>query len=105
MERQLAGRWLGSGVENVDDPSVAAATGWARGTSLEFAGGEVTVTIPAEEPRSGRYRLEAADDREVKLAVQRSDGGTDQLAMRFDSPDRIRWMVGGGRAVILDRER
>ena len=51
LQRTLQGRWMGESVENFDDEMVAAASGWARGTSLEFAGSELTVAIPAEEPR------------------------------------------------------
>src|SRR5690242_13087360 len=55
VQRTLEGRWMGESVENFDDEVAAAANGWARGTSLEFAGSELTVAIPAEEPRTAHY--------------------------------------------------
>lgn len=105
VQRQLAGRWIGDGVENVRDEALASATGWARGTSLEFAGRHVTVTIPAEEPRTAQYRVVTAEGRDVKLEVLREDGGTDALALRLDEEHRIRWLLGSGSAIVLHRER
>jgi hypothetical protein len=48
VQRSLEGRWLGEAVENFQDSQLAAATGWARGLSFEFAGSNVTVAVPAE---------------------------------------------------------
>ncbi|HWZ90859.1 MAG TPA: hypothetical protein VNW92_18485, partial [Polyangiaceae bacterium] len=42
IARKLEGRWLGESVENFDAKDVAAATGWARGLSLEFSGTHLT---------------------------------------------------------------
>ena len=105
VQRQLSGRWIGDGVENVADGKLAAATGWAKGASLEFAGRHITVAIPAEEPRSAKYRVAAANGRDVKLEVLRPDGGTDPLSLKLDSDDRIRWMVGSQASIVLRRER
>jgi hypothetical protein len=105
VQHQLAGRWIGEGVENVRDDALASATGWARGASLEFAGRFVTVSIPAEEPRSAKYRVLSAQGRAVKLEALRQDGGTDPLELRLDDEHRIRWLVGGGQAIVLRRSR
>jgi hypothetical protein len=48
VQSKLAGRWHGESVENVDGEVLAAATGWAKGASFEFAGSTLTVAIPAE---------------------------------------------------------
>lgn len=103
MERKLQGRWLGDSVENFDDASVAAATGWAKGTSMEFAGSNVTVAIPAEEPRSGTYRIVKTDRKAVELAITRRNGVVDHANLVVDGRT-LRWSVGGGRVVILRRE-
>ncbi len=105
VERRLSGRWLGSAVENVDADSLPAAIGWAKGASLEFSGRNVTVAIPAEEPRSGRYQIVSAVDRKVELRVRGEDGRTDRLALELESDRRARWAVGNGRYVVLERER
>ncbi|MBN2197306.1 MAG: hypothetical protein JW751_31175 [Polyangiaceae bacterium] len=105
VERRLSGRWLGSAVENVDEASLPAAVGWVKGTSLEFSGRKVTVAVPAEEPRTGRYQVVSAVDRKIELRVKGEDGRTDQLALELESDRRARWSVGNGRYVILEREQ
>ena len=104
VQRKLAGRWLGESIENVDGEALAAATGWVKGTSMEFAGSTLTVAIPAEEPRSGEYRILRVHRDDVSLAVTRRDGTVDHLLLKLDDEQAIRWMIGGGRAVVLRRE-
>ncbi|HMJ10748.1 MAG TPA: hypothetical protein VK524_05035 [Polyangiaceae bacterium] len=104
VQKKLEGRWLGDSVENFDDGHVAAATGWAKGTSLEFAGSTMTVAIPAEEPRSGKYKVARVHDADVELAVVREDGRTDKARFKLDDEHSIRWMLGDGRAVVLRRD-
>src|SRR3954467_12830632 len=71
VQRKLEGRWLGESVENFDAKDVAAATGWARGLSLEFSGTRLTVAVPAEEPRTGKYKVASVHENDVQLAVTR----------------------------------
>ena len=104
MQRKLEGRWEGDSVENFDDEQVAAATGWARGTSMEFDGTELTVRVPAEEPRTGSYRVERVRDRDVLLAVKRSDGTRDRVHFKLDSDQSLRWLLADGRAIVMRRE-
>lgn len=103
---KLEGRWLGDRVENFDDADVAAATGWAKGTSMEFAGSTITVAIPAEEPRSGTYEVTKVGphQRDVKLAIHRKDGSVDHAHFKLDGARSIRWVLEDGRAVVLRRE-
>jgi hypothetical protein len=103
VERKLQGRWIGSGVENFDDDAIAVATGWARGASLEFAGSTLTVAIPAEEPRSGPYKVVGVHQNDITLSVRRKDGSADPVRLKLDDEREIRWMVGGGRAVLMRR--
>jgi hypothetical protein len=104
VQKKLEGRWLGDSVENFADSHVAAATGWAKGTSLEFAGSTLTVSIPAEEPRSGKYKVAKVHNADVELAVMRDDGRTDKARFKLDDEHSIRWMLGDGRAVVLRRD-
>src|SRR6187551_4096003 len=69
VQRKLEGRWLGERVENFDTKDIAAATGWARGLSLEFSGARLTVAVPAEEPRTGKYKVASVHENDVQLAV------------------------------------
>ena len=100
----LEGRWLGSRVENVDDDVMPAVTGWVRGTSFEFVGSQVTVAIPAEEPRTGDYEILHSEAFDLVIAVH--DDAEAIYEARFErEDDELRWDIGGGRAVVLTKER
>jgi hypothetical protein len=105
VQRSLEGRWLGDAVENFQDSQLAAATGWARGLSFEFAGSSVTVAVPAEEARTGRYQVTSAYQSDVRLAFTSKDGKTSNALFKLDNDHSIRWMLGQGRAVVLRRDR
>jgi len=105
VQRSLEGRWLGEAVENFQDSQLAAATGWARGLSFEFAGSNVTVAVPAEEPRAGRYGVSSVHESDVRLAFTAKDGKTSSALFKLDNDHSIRWMLGQGRAVVLRRDR
>jgi hypothetical protein len=104
IQRKLEGRWLGVSVENFDDRDMAAATGWARGLSIEFAGSKITVAVPAEEPRSGKYAVASVRENDVELAVLRPDTKTDKVSLKLDDERSIRWLIGETRAIVLRRE-
>ena len=105
VQRSLEGRWLGQTVENFQDSQLAAATGWARGLSFEFAGSSVTVAVPAEEPRTGRYNVKSVHESDVRLAVMTKDGKSSNVVLKLDSDHSMRWMLGQGRAVVLRRDQ
>ena len=105
VQRSLEGRWLGEAVENFQDSQLAAATGWARGLSFEFAGSSVTVAIPAEESRTGRYAVSSVHESDVRLAFTAKDGKTSSALFKLDNDHSMRWMLGQGRAVVLRRDR
>ena len=105
VQRKLEGRWLGESVENFDAKDMAAATGWARGLSLEFSGTKLTVAIPAEEPRVGKYKVASVNDNDVQLAVTRADGAVDNPSFKLDDERSLRFMIGDNRAVVLRREQ
>jgi hypothetical protein len=104
VQKKLEGRWLGDGVENFDDDAVASATGWVKGASMEFAGSNFTVTIPAEEPRSGKYKVVSVHDSDIELSIQRKDGAIDRVRFKLDDERSMRWMLDDGRAVVMRRE-
>jgi hypothetical protein len=100
-ERRLQGRWLGEGVENFDGPTLAAVTGWARGTSFEFKEQKLTVTIPAEDARSGTYEIVSFRDSKTVLNVKRPDGQVDRLELKLDDEHSMRWMLPEGRSIVM----
>ncbi len=104
VQRQLEGRWLGDSVESFEQRELSRATGWARGVSFEFTGTKVTVTIPAEEPRSAPYRVTGVHSSDVRLAVQRPDGQSDPLHLRIDDERSVRWMLDDTHAIVLRRD-
>jgi hypothetical protein len=104
VSKKLDGRWHGESVENVEGEVLAAATGWAKGASFEFAGSALTVAIPAEEPRSASYEVVRVRKDDVRLAVKRNDGRVDHLDLKLDDDRSLRWMLGDGRAVVMRRE-
>lgn len=104
VQRKLEGRWVGQGVENVEDESLAQATGWAKGTSFEFRGNELTVSIPNEEPRKGKYQVLGVHNADVRIAVKDAAGKQYDLKLLIDDEHGLRWQLGQGRTIVLRRD-
>jgi len=104
VKRQLEGRWFGESVENFEQRELPAATGWARGVSFEFAGENLTVSVPAEEPRTAPYQVASVQRNDVRLSVQRPTGEKESVRFRLDDERSIRWMLDEHHAVVLRRE-
>ena len=104
VKRQLEGRWFGESVENFEQRELSAATGWARGVSFEFAGESLTVSVPAEEPRTAAYQVASVQRNDVRLSVQRPTGEKESVRFRLDDERSIRWMLDDHHAVVLRRE-
>lgn len=105
IQRALEGRWFGESVENFDAVDLAAATGWARGASLEFSGSSLTVAIPAEDPRKGRYEVESAHDGDVILAIRDPKGAVTRTRFTLDGDHFLKWHVDDRRSVVMRREQ
>lgn len=99
VQRRLQGRWIGESVENVDPSFLAAATGWAKGTSFEFSGERLTVIIPAEEPRTGTYGIASVKDESITLQAKRSDGTVDPVDLRMQDEHSLQWVLPGGASI------
>ncbi|HLV67638.1 MAG TPA: hypothetical protein VKY73_17585 [Polyangiaceae bacterium] len=104
MSRKLEGTWLGDGVESFEERHIARATGWAKSLRFTFSGSELTVSIAAEEPRSGAYRIRSVRNSQVLLAVRRPDGREDLAQLELDGEHKLRWKVDEDRAIVLRRE-
>lgn len=104
VQRQLEGRWFGESVENFEQRELPAAVGWARGVSFEFAGESVTVSVPAEEPRTAPYQVASVQRNDVRLSVRRPTGEKESVHFRLDDERNIRWMLDDHHAVVLRRE-
>ena len=101
MQRRLQGRWLGESVENIDKSFLAAATGWAKGTSFEFASDRMTVVIPAEEPRSGNYSIGSVHDNRVAIQAKRIDGTIDTVELLVDDEQSLQWALPSGAVIRM----
>jgi len=104
-QRALEGRWFGDSVENFEPADVPLATGWARGASMEFSGSAITVAIPAEDPRKGRYDVESAHDGDLVLAVRDDKGHADRTRLTLDGDRYLKWHLDDRRSIVLRRER
>ncbi len=102
---KLQGRWLGESVENVPEGQAAKVTGWVKGTALEFSGSKVTVTIPAESPRTGQFKVAKVEGEAVTVSFLREEGGRDEAELRFVGEDTLKWSIGAGREVVLLRAK
>ncbi|MFO7178809.1 MAG: hypothetical protein DIU78_008940 [Pseudomonadota bacterium] len=104
MSRKLEGTWYGDGVEAFEERHVARATGWAKSLRFTFSGSQLTISIAAEEPRNGEYRIRSVRNSQVLLAVRRPDGREDLAQFELDGEHTMRWKVGEDRAIVLRRE-
>ncbi len=100
---KLQGRWLGEGVEHLPEVQSGKALGWVKGTAFEFSGGKVTVTIPAESPRTGTFKIAKVEGDRVVVSFLREEGGKDEATFRFVGENSLRWELGSGREVVLTR--
>ncbi len=104
VQRQLEGTWHGDAVENFEDRELARATGWAKSLRFTFNGSKMSVSIAAEEERTGNYSVRAVHNSDVVLAVKKPDGAEDVARLKLDDDNSIRWMLGDSRSVVLRRE-
>lgn len=102
---RLQGRWLGEAIENVPVNQVQKATGWVKGTAIEFSGNKVTVTIPAETPRTGTFKVTKMEGDKVVVSFFRDEGGRDDTEMQLVGDQALRWQVGQGREVVMLRSK
>ncbi len=98
---KLQGLWLGESIENVPPSQLQRATGWVKGTALSFAGNKVTVTIPAETPRSGTFKVSRLEGDAMRVSFNRDEGGHDEAEMRLVGERELRWKIGDGREIVM----
>ena len=102
---RLQGRWLGESVENVPVSQLQKTTGWVKGTAIEFNGNKVTVTIPAETPRTGTYTVSRKEGDALLVSFKRDEGGRDEAEMALVGDHTLRWKIGGGREIVMQKAR
>ena len=85
--------------------SVAAAAPPAARVSTDKDRSKVTVTIPAESPRSGQFRVAKVEGDLMTVSFHREEGGRDEAEMRLIGDDTLRWSIGQGREIVLVKAR
>lgn len=98
---RLQGRWLGESIENVSPGQAPKATGWVKGTAFDFQGNKVTVTIPAETPRTGSFKVAKAEGDVLLVSFLRDEGGHDEAELQLVGEKELRWRVGQGREIVM----
>jgi hypothetical protein len=102
---RLQGRWLGESIENVPAAQAQKATGWVKGTAIEFNGNKVTVTVPAETPRSGTFTVTRKEGDALLVSFKREEGGRDEAEMALVGDQQLRWKIGEGREIVMVKAR
>ena len=101
---KLQGKWVGEKIDNVPIDQEARATGWVKGTTFEFKGEKVIVTIPAEEPRTGSYAVSAQSSTKMNVSFTRANGDVDEASFTLASEGKvIKWDIGNDRTVTLSK--
>ena len=100
---RLQGKWIGEAIDNIPPDHEARAGGWVKKTSFEFRGDKVTVAIPAEEARTGSYRVERSSGNKLTLQVMRPGGDPDEATLTFQGENAFKWDIGNERAIKFTR--
>lgn len=104
-KERLEGKWVGERADNFRPEQAERANGWVSGTSFEFKGSRVTVSIPAESPRQGTFKLATVNEEELRITFMRAHGASDEATFFFEDEDRLRWMLGDGRSIVLKKQQ
>ena len=100
---KLQGKWVGESVAQVHPSQLARAEGWARGTQLEFSGNRVTVSVPAESPRTGTFRIAKEDSKKLDVLFKRPEGGEDRAELALSDDGKLFIKMGGGVELVMKR--
>jgi hypothetical protein len=103
-EDKLTGKWVGDRIDNVSADQVAQATGWVKGTTFEFSGDKLKVTVPAEPTREGTFKVSRIEGDRMVLSVARPDNrAPDETTLTLHGDKSMSWDIGSGREVLLVR--
>lgn len=102
---KLQGEWDGVRVENCPPSEAGHASAWVKGAAFAFNGNKVRVTIPAESPQDGTFKIAKATPDGVVLSFLRDDGSNyGEAEMRFVGDKELRWKIGDGREVVMQKK-
>ena len=102
-QERLQGKWVGTSIDNIPPDQEARAAGWVKATSFEFKGSKVTVAVPAEEPRTGDYKISRVNGNRVTLQVLRTNGEADDTTLVLAGEKTLKWEIGNDRTITFQR--
>lgn len=101
---RLQGKWIGESIDNIPPEQEAKASGFVKRTSFEFRGDQLTVNVPAEDARSGTYKVERASGNRLTLHVYRPGAAEpDETTLTFVGENTLKWDIGNERSIKLAR--
>lgn len=103
-KERLEGKWVGERADHFRPEQTSRVSGWVAGTSFEFRGSRVTVSIPAESPRQGTFKIAEVSQEELRITFMRAHGANDEATFLFEGDDTMRWMLGDGRSIVLKKQ-
>jgi hypothetical protein len=101
---KLEGKWVGEGVAQVHATQMGRADEWVKQTHVEFSGSNVTVAIPAEEPRSGTFKVAKAEGNDLDVVFKRKAGGEDRTKITLLEEDRLKWTLSNGVELTMKKQ-
>ena len=101
---QLQGKWVGESVGRIHPQQSGAADAWAKGTHLELSGNKVTLSLPAESPRSGTFKVAKMEGKDMEVVFRRAGETEDKTRMRVGEDGRLVWTLATGQELVMRRE-
>ena len=99
----LEGKWQGATMNEASAAAAPEAVAWATGVSFEFKGDKMTVAVPAEEPRSGKFKVQSAKKNTVVLAVAGEGDEPERVKVQLKGEKQLVWQMGGDRELVFNR--
>lgn len=102
---KLQGKWVGEDVQHVHPSQLARAQGWVKETRLELNGNNATVSIPAEEPRSGSFKVAKVEGNDMDVVfIRKAGAGEDRSKMSIAEDGKLHWTMDNGVVLVMHRE-
>jgi hypothetical protein len=101
-QARLEGNWKGTKTEGVPKEAQVAADDFARNTSLEFKGDQLTIHSP-RAVQSGKYKIKK-EDKTSLVVVTDKDGDADPQTLTFVDPKTLKWAVFEGKVIVFTKQ-
>ena len=102
----IQGRWQGQNiVEQGRGVGLPLDTlNWAKSFAIEFQGSQATVSVPAESPRSGKFKVIRKEDNLLTLQFTRPGGTYDESLFRMDADGKtLYWLWKEGSELVMHK--